>query len=153
MKTSDRFLLLVAEGFGTGRAAVAPGTFGSLPGTALIWALGEWNTAWWQFLAVWAAMFAVGIPLCTRAAHLRGKKDPGSVVWDEITAFPLIAAIVQVSPKSLIVGYIAFRVFDIAKPWPVRRFESLPDGLGVMADDQVAAIYAAAATMLVLQAL
>jgi phosphatidylglycerophosphatase A len=150
MKLIDRLLLFTAEGFGSGMIPVAPGTFGSIPGVALCWAMGQLHAVTWQFGVVWIAMFAVGIPLCTRAARLRNRKDPGSVVWDEMTAFPLMFLLVPVTGKSLVLGFVLFRIFDIAKPWPIRRFEKLPDGLGIMADDQIAAAYATICVMLVL---
>lgn len=146
----DHLTLLLAEGGGLGCLPVAPGTFGSLAGLPLGWLLWHWQVPVPFRLALWLAMFLVGIPLCQRAAVLRGKKDPGSVVWDEITAFPLIFSMIQDSWMMLVGGFLLFRVFDVAKPWPVKRFEQLPGGLGIMADDQIAALYAGA-VLLVLQ--
>jgi len=140
----NRLVLFSAEGFGLGRISVAPGTFGSLPGLLLGWLL------WWcqaspvTRAGLWLTMFLAGIPLCHRAAVLRGKKDPGSVVWDEITAFPLILCLARDSWPSLLAAFVLFRLFDIVKPWPVKPFERLPGGLGIMADDQIAGLYAMA---------
>jgi len=153
MKTGDRLLLFAAEGFGTGLAAKAPGTFGSLPGVAICWGLWQLEAVWWHFLLVWLIMFLLGIPLCTRAAELRQRKDPGSVVWDEMTAFPLIFVFVPPDWSALILSFLYFRVFDILKPSPVRTFERLPKGLGIMADDQIAALYATAVLWVTLKAL
>ncbi|MEI7701780.1 MAG: phosphatidylglycerophosphatase A [Planctomycetia bacterium] len=138
----DRFVLFLAEGFGLGRIPVAPGTFGSLAGLGLGWWLWSWQATAMTRIVLWLAMFLVGIPLCQREAVLRGKKDPGSVVWDEMTAFPLILCLVQDSWPSLLAAFVLFRLFDIAKPWPVKPFERLPGGLGIMADDQIAGLYA-----------
>lgn len=138
----DRFLLFLAEGFGLGRIPVAPGTFGSLAGLGLGWLLWSFHASVLTRAGLWLAMFLVGIPICQRASVLRGKKDPGSVVWDEITAFPLILSVSQDSWPALLATFVLFRVFDIAKPWPVKPFERLPGGLGIMADDQIAALYA-----------
>lgn len=138
----DRLLLFLAEGFGLGRIPVAPGTFGSLAGLGLGWLLWSCQAPALARVVLWLAMFLVGIPLCHRASVLRGKKDPGSVVWDEITAFPLILSVSQDSWPSLLATFVLFRVFDIVKPWPVKPFERLPGGLGIMADDQIAALYA-----------
>lgn len=146
----DHLTLLLAEGCGLGCLPVAPGTFGSLAGLPLGWLLWHWQVPVPFRLTLWLAMFLLGIPLCQRAAVLRGKKDPGSVVWDEITAFPLIFAMIHDSWMMLVGGFLLFRVFDVAKPWPVKRFERLPGGLGIMADDQIAALYAGA-VLLVLQ--
>ena len=90
------------------------------------------------------ALFILGIPICHRGAQLRNSKDPGSIVWDEITAFPIVYAFASLNWTSLIIGFGLFRFFDIVKPWPVKQFEKLPGGLGIMADDVVAGIYAAA---------
>lgn len=143
MTLSDRLILFSAEGFGSGRMPVAPGTFGSLWGIGIGWIFGLWQVSWPVALLVWLVMFLVGIPLCDRAANLLRKEDPGSIVWDEMTAFPLVYAFVPVSLLTLVAGFAFFRLFDIWKPWPVRRFDQIHGGLGIMADDQAAAVYAA----------
>jgi phosphatidylglycerophosphatase A len=92
-------------------------------------------------------LFFGGIPLCTRAARLLGGKDPGPVVLDEAVAVPTVLAVVPLAargPLVLAAAFGLFRVFDIAKPPPIRQVERLPEGLGIMADDQVAAAFAAA---------
>jgi phosphatidylglycerophosphatase A len=152
MPLKDRLVLLVAEGFGTGRIPIAPGTFGSSIGIALGACLKTCDAGPATCLVIWAVMLAVGIPICTQAATIRNQHDPGSIVWDEITAFPLVYAIAGLSTFSLVVGFVLFRIFDIAKPWPVRRLEGLPAGLGIMADDQAAAVWAGILTSLLLRA-
>jgi len=145
---ADRLVLLTAEGFGLGMIPVAPGTFGSLWAFPIGCLLRESQAAPLTCIVIWAAMMVAGIPICQRAASLRGRKDPGSVVWDEITAFPLVFCYSDRTWTSLVIGFLLFRLFDIAKPAPVKSFERLPGGLGVMADDQIAAIYAAALLLL-----
>lgn len=147
----DQLVLLPAEGFGTGRIPVAPGTFGSLWCFPLGWALNHWSAGATECLLIWAVMMLAGVPLCRRAAELRGRKDPGSVVWDEMTAFPLVYCFSERTAGALLAGFLLFRLFDIAKPWPIRRFERLPDGWGVMADDQIAGVFAGALLLLVEQ--
>jgi phosphatidylglycerophosphatase A len=93
--------------------------------------------------------------LCTAAVRgLGGKKDPGAVVFDEIASVPIAFLFVPAgqlnNPWVLIAGFVLIRIFDIAKPPPVRQLEKLPDGLGVMADDWAAGIYACAALHLLL---
>lgn len=144
----DHLTLLLAEGCGLGRLPVAPGTFGSLVGLPVGWLLWQWQVPVLFRLTLWLVMFLIGIPLCQRAALLRGKKDPGSVVWDEITAFPLIFSMIHDSSMMLVGGFLLFRVFDVTKPWPTKRFERLSGGLGIMADDQIAALYAGAVLVL-----
>jgi phosphatidylglycerophosphatase A len=96
-------------------------------------------------LVVLVLLYAVGIPLCTSAARSLGKKDPGEVVWDEIVTVPIVFLFVDPRlihrPEILLIGFLLHRVFDISKLPPIRRFERLPDGLGIMTDDVIAAIY------------
>ncbi len=148
MSRWDQLVLLTAEGFGAGRIPLAPGTFGSLWCFPLGWALHRWSAGATECLVFWGMMMLAGVPLCRRAAELRGRKDPGSVVWDEITAFPLVYCFSERTPAALVAGFLLFRLFDIAKPWPIRRFERLPDGWGVMADDQIAGVFAGALLVL-----
>lgn len=139
---AERFVLFAAEGFGLGRVPVAPGTFGSLWGFPIGWGLGYFETGATARLLIWLLMFVVGIPICGVGARLRNRKDPGSVVWDEMTAFPLVFAFTPVGWPWLIAGFALFRFFDVVKPWPIRKFEELPGGLGIMVDDQIAAVMA-----------
>jgi phosphatidylglycerophosphatase A len=87
------------------------------------------------------------VPIATRAASLLASKDPGPVVIDEVIAVPLVLTVVPPSDRGwpvLVAAFVLFRVFDIVKPPPCRRLERLPAGLGIMADDQAAAVYGAA---------
>lgn len=149
MKPTDRIILFLAEGAGLGRMPISPGTFGSLWGIAIGLALDATHCETLTRLGVWLILFVVGIPLCDRASRLRNCSDPGSVVWDEIAAFPLVYVATRISWPTLLIGFLVFRVFDIIKPWPIRQFERLPGGLGIMADDQVAAVYSAALLFLI----
>jgi phosphatidylglycerophosphatase A len=148
----DRTVLILATGLGIGLAPVMPGTFGTLLGLPLAWGLNraEWPLAI-ELLAI-AAIILAGIPLCGRAARLLGKTDPGCVVFDEIAAVPLVFLLVRITFSTAILGFIWFRVFDITKPWPVRRLERLPGGLGIMIDDVMAAVFAGIALWLSLKA-
>jgi phosphatidylglycerophosphatase A len=148
-KPAERLALWLAEGCGLGRIPKAPGTFGSLWGLPIGWIFWHCQTPPLLRALVWLLLFLPGIWLCQTAARLRQRKDPGSVVWDEITAFPLVWLIADLSWTVLIAGFLLFRLFDIAKPWPVRQFEKLPGGLGIMADDQIAALYTAAILLLI----
>ncbi|MEZ6126205.1 MAG: phosphatidylglycerophosphatase A [Planctomycetaceae bacterium] len=147
---ADRLVLLLAEGLGLGRIRFAPGTWGSLWGVPLGWLLAEASPT--TRLMIAGVMFVVGVPLCGRAALLRKTKDPGSVVWDEIAAFPIVYAFVPLSSGRLwpllIAGFVLFRVFDIWKPPPVRHCDRLSGGFGIMIDDSVAAVYACLALMI-----
>ncbi len=97
-------------------------------------------------------VFAVGIWASAAESVRRGKGDPGPVVIDEVAGqwLTMVPALLLIEPQapsnlglSAIAGFFLFRFFDVAKPWPVKRFEDLPGGLGIMADDIAAACYAA----------
>jgi phosphatidylglycerophosphatase A len=149
--------LLVATCGWVGRIPFAPGTFGSLvglplslaTGTAAAWLATRFGGGSAATVGIEAAMlgllFLAGIPICTRAARLLGGKDPGPVVLDEAVAVPVVLLTVPPAARglvALVVGFALFRVFDILKPPPVRQLERLPEGLGIMADDQGAAALA-----------
>ncbi|MFQ5733493.1 MAG: phosphatidylglycerophosphatase A [Planctomycetaceae bacterium] len=142
---ADRAALFVATGCGVGYAPVMPGTVGSVWGVAMM--IGWQQIGWpeWTGLLLGAAMFGLGVPLCSRAAAVLKVKDPGSIVFDEIAAFPFIFAFIEVTWLSAVMGFVWFRLFDVLKPWPCSRLDKLPGGLGVMADDAAAAAYAAIA--------
>ena len=141
----DRLVLMLATGCGFGYSKYAPGTVGSLWGPPMMWA--------WQALglhpaftaAFFVVMAAIGIPICRKAADLMHSKDPGGVVFDEIVAFIVVFAFVPVTWVSAVIGFLWFRLFDILKPWPVRELDRLPGGIGIMADDLAAGVYAAGA--------
>jgi len=96
-------------------------------------------------------LFFLGVPICNIGARILGRKDPGAVVFDEIVAFFVVFACISVTPKTALLGFVLFRLFDISKPWPIRRLEYFPDGWGVMADDLMAGLYAFASLWLILQ--
>ena len=120
---------------------IAPGTFGSAAGLVLFGAVrGTGSTG--VEIAVMAAVLAVGVWSGTVAErHFRGV-DPGPVVIDEVFGMLVTLAFLPVSLTGAIVGFFVFRLLDIVKPFPARRFEALHGGVGIMADDGMAAIYA-----------
>jgi phosphatidylglycerophosphatase A len=117
----DNTALILATGFGIGLVPVMPGTFGTLLGLPLAWALGSF----------------VG---------------PLPVELGAIAVVPLVFLLERITFSTAILGFVWFRIFDIAKPWPIRRLERLPGGLGIMIDDVMAAIYAAIALWLTFKA-
>jgi phosphatidylglycerophosphatase A len=102
--------------------------------------------------AVAAAVGAtlIGIPAATRVARALGKEDPSHVVIDEVAG--QMVAFIAVPPnwQCLLAGLILFRVFDILKPFPIRRLEHLPEGMGIMLDDIGAGLYALGVMQLLL---
>ena len=144
-----------ACGFGLGYAPVASGTFGSLPGLLLAWLMLWLLPNPWIYTAVALALAAVAIPICQVGESIWKKKDPGQVVADEYLLLPLVYIGLPVLeftvpvlgvevPVLLGTGFLIARFWDIIKPPPARRWEHLPGGLGVVADDFVASLYSLA---------
>jgi phosphatidylglycerophosphatase A len=142
---TTRFVVWLATGFGVGQWCPAPGTAGAAMGVILAWGISLLPRLEFQVLAI-AALNAIGVPLCTAAGRsLGGEKDNQTIIWDEFASLPILFLFTLFSgwPVGL-AGFGLHRLFDITKPPPARQLERLPDGLGVMADDWAAAIYAGA---------
>ncbi|MFM8224164.1 MAG: phosphatidylglycerophosphatase A [Planctomycetaceae bacterium] len=139
----DRLFVWLATGFGAGWLPKAPGTWGSALAVPLFYLLALAHPL--APLSVTLLGLLGGIPLCTGTARLLGKaRDPGAIVWDEIVGQWVVLLAVPPSPGNWLLGFLLFRLFDTTKPWPLRRLEQLPGGLGIMADDLAAAAAAAA---------
>src|SRR5262245_57167402 len=123
-----------------GYVPVAPGTFGSAAGLAVFVAVRSTGSTAIEIGAI-VLLFALGLWSGTVAEHHFGGIDPGPVVLDEVVGMLITLALLPVNVAGAIVGFLVFRVLDVVKPWPSARFERLPGGLGVMADDGMAAIY------------
>ena len=132
----------IALGFGAGLARFAPGTVGTAAALALYWILATvLPPLAIAFLAI--PLFFIGIWACEVTGRDLGVPDHGAMVWDEIVAFLPLAALASASLVLQGVAFVLFRLFDIWKPFPIRVLERrLKGGLGVMADDLVAACYA-----------
>ena len=135
---------LVAFGFGLGVVPRAPGTAGSLLGLVAAWWLVELPLV--ARLGVVAGVIALGIFVCGESARRLKRHDDQRIVFDEIAGVLLTAAIVaEKTLATLALVFAFFRFFDIVKPWPIRDVDHrLGGGLGIMLDDLIAALYAAA---------
>ena len=133
----------IASGFGSGLVPVAPGTFGSLAALVPWLALRELPLL--HYVLVLAIAFALGCRACGWAMRRLGVEDPGLVVWDEFVGLWIALAVVPEGWYFVAAGFLAFRFFDIAKPWPVRWADRLSGGFGTMLDDALAGLYALAA--------
>ena len=142
-----RLALVIATAAGLGYAPVAPGTVGSAAGL-VIWALLR-PSALAQGAAI-VALFVLGSWSGTIAERHFGKIDPGQVVIDEVMGMLITLFLNPVGWGGALVGLLLFRVADVIKPWPANRLEHLPGGVGVMADDAMAAVYANGALHLVI---
>lgn len=153
LKAAPLWATLVATFFGAGRLKPGPGTWGSLA-TVILWSVASWripvaNRTWATIIAV-AAVTLIGIPAATRVARAYGTKDPQFVVIDEVAGQLVALIAVPLAWKTFLVGFILFRVFDIWKPFPIRRLERLPEGTGIVVDDLGAGLYALAVMHLLL---
>lgn len=139
---------LLALGFGTGLAPVAPGTFGSLVGLAFALVLGplgwQWNVA-----AVAVAVVA-GVWICGESARRLGVHDHPAIVWDEVAGMMITMLAVPPEWWGAPLALVLFRLFDIAKPWPIREIDhGMRGGAGIMLDDVLAGIFAGLVLMIV----
>lgn len=150
----DRTAYAIATGFGAGYAPVAPGTLGAIEGVALFLALEfvgrklalSLNTFFFLLALANVAVFAVGVWASNRACEITGAKDPSRIVVDEVSGQLIALLPLAASPSigGVIAAFVLFRLFDIVKPYPIRKLEALPSGWGVMSDDALAGIYAGA---------
>jgi phosphatidylglycerophosphatase A len=120
----------------------APGTVGSAAGLAF------YALVWWAGSPVFeigliVALFAAGVWAGTTAERYFGGVDPGPIVLDEVVGMLITLAFIPgLGWSGALAGFVLFRIFDVIKPFPAARFERLHGGLGVMADDAMAAVYA-----------
>ncbi|MGA9355453.1 MAG: phosphatidylglycerophosphatase A [Terriglobales bacterium] len=144
---------LVATFFGIGRLKPGPGTWASIA-TVILWALASFEISpasrMWSTIVAAAVVTAIGIPAATRVARGSGLKDPQFVVIDEVAGQLVALIAVPLVWKTFLAGLILFRVFDILKPFPIRRLERLPEGTGIVVDDLGAGFYALAVMHLLL---
>ena len=136
---------IVATFFGTGLLRPGPGSWGSAATILLWWLLSGWISPHRQpttAMLLAAVAILIGIPAATNMARATGLKDPQFVVIDEVAGQMIALIAVPVSWKSLLLGFILFRGFDIVKPPPVRQLEHLSEGFGIVLDDVAAGLYA-----------
>ena len=120
---------------------IAPGTVGSAAGL-VVYLLVRWSGSPIVEVGLIAALFAAGVWAGTIAERYFGGIDPGPIVLDEVVGMLITLAFIPVGWSGALAGFVLFRIFDVFKPYPAGRFERLHGGLGVMADDAMAAVYA-----------
>jgi phosphatidylglycerophosphatase A len=141
----NRFAWLLATVFGCGLVPFAPGTAGSLAGLATAFLLLHYLALPPFCLLILAlGMIPIAFWSAGLTAQLLKNKDPQQVVIDEVLGqWVTLAGATRVNWKTFVIGFALFRLFDIWKPAPVRGFESLPGGQGIVADDLMAGLYGA----------
>ncbi|MBB6520831.1 phosphatidylglycerophosphatase A family protein [Pseudoteredinibacter isoporae] len=133
--------LLLAFGFGSGLSPKAPGTFGTIAALPFVFWLQA--SPLYVYALVLLIGFAVGIYLCEHASKVMGVHDHGGIVWDEFIGLWLTMLAVPQGWPWLLAGFVLFRIFDIAKPWPIGWLDKkVSGGFGIMIDDVLAGVYA-----------
>ena len=145
----NKLKLAAVSFFFLGCSPVAPGTVGTLGGVAIAWLLrgSEYYLAWSLLACV--VLYALGRVLASWAEEQAGK-DPGIFVLDEVIGYLLTVAWVRgPSLLALAVGFALFRFFDVLKPGPARRMETIPGGDGILLDDVVAGLFGLAVMVVI----
>jgi len=133
----------IATVFGVGFVKPAPGTAASVVALPVAWLIAEFLGRWWLVVAA-IVVLAVGAWACELYARAKGDPDPSECVIDEVAGQWIICAFAPVSILAYVIAFVLFRLFDILKPWPISVAErEVPGGLGIMADDVVAALMGA----------
>jgi phosphatidylglycerophosphatase A len=139
----------VATFFGAGLGKPGPGTWGSVA-ALLLWALYAWAAHPSAQALLVATLIAIalsivlGVPAATIVEREAGRQDPGFVVVDEAAGQWIALLFSPLDWKHALAALVLFRLFDITKPFPVRNFERLPAGWGIVFDDVAAGLYALA---------
>lgn len=131
----------LAFGFGSGLAPKAPGTFGTLAAVPIYWFIADWSLLEYSALIVVTAV--LGIWICGAASRQLNVHDHPGIVWDEFVGYWITMWAVPVDWVWILAGFVVFRVFDIAKPWPINVLDKkVAGGFGIMIDDILAGIMA-----------
>ena len=135
----SKITLILSTWFGTGLLPVAPGTFGTLSAIPIILVSDGLGIPYKVLILI--IITAAAIWTSGSAQVLLGKNDPPEVVIDEVAGF-LFMLFLPLSWTALALGFILFRVFDILKPYPIKKVEKLKGGFGIVFDDLLAGVYA-----------
>jgi phosphatidylglycerophosphatase A len=144
---SPRLLLhpldFLALGFGSGLVPRAPGTAGTVAAIPVYLLASSLKLP--AYLLLVTAMFLAGIAICAHTARRLGVHDHPGIVWDEIVGYLVTMAMAPAGWLWIVIGFVLFRLFDIVKPWPIRWLDKhVHGGFGIMLDDLLAGLFAAA---------
>ena len=138
---------LLALGFGSGLLPRAPGTAGTIVAIPLY--LVMQSLALPVYVLLVAVLFLLGIPICAHTAKRLGVHDHPGIVWDEIVGYLVTMTFAPTGWLWVLAGFLLFRFFDVLKPWPIRWLDRrVGGGFGIMVDDLLAGIAAAAVLQL-----
>lgn len=139
MQFGSKAILFLATGCGLGRIPKAPGTFGTLLGLPLAYGIYHLNLAWAVLVNI--VIILLSIWIAHLAEKILARKDPGSVVIDEIAGMAITMTGLEFNWGLVIFGFVLFRILDILKPFPIGWLDRrLSGGLGIVADDVAAGI-------------
>ena len=144
MNLKQKIADFLASGFYVGKIPFAPGTIGTLVAIPIMFIY--WNKGVGAQLLITLSVFFIGLWASTvivgdTSEGEKSKIDPDFVVIDEIAGYMVAMLGVPFEPLYLAIAFVLFRIYDIFKPPPIKWFENLPSGLGIMADDIVAGVY------------
>lgn len=137
---SEKMILWLAFGFGSGFLRPAPGTWGTLPGVLLAYFVMPYPTL---HLVLIVVLTILGTWLCGRASEILNVHDHGGIVIDEIVGVLITLWWFEPTWQVLLLGFLAFRLFDIVKPFPIKWVDKhVHGGWGIMLDDMIAGVFA-----------
>jgi len=143
-------LHFLAVGFGSGLAPKMPGTFGTLAAVPLVAIASLLSPEW--FVLVTLLITVIGVKICGQTATDLGVHDHGAIVWDEVAGLFVTFLFIPFTLSTALAGFLLFRLFDIAKPWPISLLDKrVKGGFGIMIDDIVAGAMACAVLHAMLQ--
>ncbi|MER8686676.1 phosphatidylglycerophosphatase A [Mesorhizobium sp. M1136] len=146
-KFLPKFAYLLATSVGVGLSPTWPGTAGAMVGVAVAAALIPASP--WLTVLAYAALFAVGVWASSHVISHTGTEDPQIVVIDETFGAAVTLSMLPLDPLWWAAGFLAFRFFDVVKPWPIRiMHDKVRGGAGIMLDDAAAAVVAGALLLL-----
>ena len=143
-----KWALALSTCFGIGLIPKAPGTMGTLAAVPVIFWLDRFGTIVEAFALL--GLCAIGIWSSGLSVNILKKEDPPTIVIDEVAGFFLTMFLLPLQWFGIICGFVLFRLFDIFKPYPIRQAEKIGGGLGIVADDLIAGIYAYTGTRIIL---
>ncbi len=129
-------------GFGSGLASVAPGTFGTLAAVPIYWLLVSMGRSY--YLVATLIIIVSGVWICGHTAKILKSHDHPAIVWDEFAGYLVTMLLVPATVINVVAGFFLFRLFDIAKPWPIRWVDrNVHGGFGIVLDDLIAGVVSA----------
>ncbi len=132
----DNFVKITATFFGIGYFPWGPGTMGSLAGILIAWFTGDF---FWLPLLIFLVL---GFAVCRPAIRVLNSGDPSSFVMDEVVGVMIAAASIPHTWQFYLAAFVLFRIFDIAKPWPISVIQKSKLPRAIMADDILAGLFA-----------